>query len=585
MKRWLVPLLLTLLLVSCAPLEPQATGPVSTQTQPPPTAAPTLPPAEPTLTPTQSTTATPGIQDEDSSAVDVVRESLAQSLDLEVEDIRVYRVTAVDWPDTCLGIPISGACAERITPGYILTLEVPGENGREFLTFHTNASGEVSYRFPEAALNARQVLIEQTGIPLERIILFGIKGVEWRDSCMGATIPGVNCLDVIVPGYVIIFDADGKQYEYATNQDGSQVVLVAERVIPEGVLLTWSSLNEPCLSIEVSLSDVHYGACGSQLTLAEYYLPQRRMELESYAMLYKSFETETENGVVTFRGVGRVTATPAEMRMLAQWGSQIYTEAAHDSIATPLMMSIRWHKEGNNDGSYENLYIYRTGFAIANHSRDDEQNLICPQLSSHQLEMLFGWIDSLTSFVYTQRYPDVEDAKFISLEFSGQGTQTAEDDVLQAILDLVAELFLQAQVPPNPAAQALAQVALTDYLAALSAGDYTAVSALYGGSYEIMIDHNPALDPVDHSALFEAACRINGAVCNLSLRSVVHVAGLGEGAYRFTVELENPRGELFELGPCCEELPVSTPPQTQFSLLVQWVDGRYLVMTLPIYAG
>ena len=98
--------------------------------------------------------------------------------------------------------------------------------------------------------------------------------------------------------------------------------------------------------------------------------------------------------------------------------------------------------------------------------------------------------------------------------------------------------------PVEPAARAAAEQTLTDYLEALRLGDYAGAADLFGGSYEIMLDHNPAIDPADHAAVVEAACTINGAVCNLSLRSVVHVAAWGPGIYRFTVELQDPAGAV-----------------------------------------
>ena len=77
---------------------------------------------------------------------------------------------------------------------------------------------------------------------------------------------------------------------------------------------------------------------------------------------------------------------------------------------------------------------------------------------------------------------------------------------------------------------------------------------------------------------------INGAVCDLSVRNVVNVAGLGVGRYRFMVELQNSLGALFELGQCCTDASDGTPPRTQFAFLVEWVDGSYLVMTAPPYS-
>ena len=37
--------------------------------------------------------------------------------------------------------------------------------------------------------------------------------------------PGVGCMEVITPGYLIVLEAGGALFEYHTNLDGSRVVL------------------------------------------------------------------------------------------------------------------------------------------------------------------------------------------------------------------------------------------------------------------------------------------------------------------------------------------------------------------------
>ncbi len=50
-------------------------------------------------------------------------EDLAQRLSVPVEDIDVLSVEAVDWPDSCLGVPVPDqACLQVITPGFRISL-------------------------------------------------------------------------------------------------------------------------------------------------------------------------------------------------------------------------------------------------------------------------------------------------------------------------------------------------------------------------------------------------------------------------------------------------------------------------------
>ncbi len=160
------------MLASCAPVATPAETPAGEPGQPaspvPPTVEPTLPPVEPTATLPQPTGETPGSQE----AIQAARRFLAQQLGLELEDIQVLQVRAVEWPDACLGIPALGEmCAEVITPGFVIDLEAVVDGVSEYFTFHTDASGEALRVLPAAVLAARQALSEQTGLQPEEISL------------------------------------------------------------------------------------------------------------------------------------------------------------------------------------------------------------------------------------------------------------------------------------------------------------------------------------------------------------------------------------------------------------------------------
>ncbi|HET7091609.1 MAG TPA: hypothetical protein VFL17_23510 [Anaerolineae bacterium] len=78
---------------------------------------------------------------------------------------------------------------------------------------------------PQAALNARQDLAQKLNIPVDEITIVSVEGVEWPDGCLGVHTVGIMCLQVITPGYRVVLEANGKVYEYHTNENGSQVIL------------------------------------------------------------------------------------------------------------------------------------------------------------------------------------------------------------------------------------------------------------------------------------------------------------------------------------------------------------------------
>jgi hypothetical protein len=61
-------------------------------------------------------------------------------------------------------------------------------------------------------------LAQQTGRPPEEIGLVSIEAVDWSDASLGCPQEGYMYAQVITPGFRIILEADGQQYEYHTNQ-------------------------------------------------------------------------------------------------------------------------------------------------------------------------------------------------------------------------------------------------------------------------------------------------------------------------------------------------------------------------------
>lgn len=71
-------------------------------------------------------------------AVDASVSQLTKSLGVNPADVQILSAEPADWPDACLGLAAPGeVCAQVVTPGYQVTLEV---NGKQY-EFHTDASG------------------------------------------------------------------------------------------------------------------------------------------------------------------------------------------------------------------------------------------------------------------------------------------------------------------------------------------------------------------------------------------------------------------------------------------------------------
>jgi hypothetical protein len=82
-----------------------------------------------------NTLATPGNPDlENASPPDValtVQNQVSEILGVSVESIQIEQVEKMDWPNSCLGLPeAEEACAEVITPGWLLAFHVNGQEYR-----------------------------------------------------------------------------------------------------------------------------------------------------------------------------------------------------------------------------------------------------------------------------------------------------------------------------------------------------------------------------------------------------------------------------------------------------------------------
>jgi hypothetical protein len=117
---------------------------------------------------------------------------------------------------------------------------------------------EMPVELTPAELAAITVLSENLGIPADNIKLVSTEAVEWPDGCLGVQEEGMMCTEAITPGFRIILDANGREVEYRTNEDGTQVR-------PATILMKWKregGIAGFCDFLTVFLSgEVHRSSC------------------------------------------------------------------------------------------------------------------------------------------------------------------------------------------------------------------------------------------------------------------------------------------------------------------------------------
>jgi hypothetical protein len=174
------------------------------------------------------------------SAIEAARQALAKKLGLDVSEIDVRLVLEQMFPNACLGLAEEDEmCAEVIVEGWIIELMAQGQT----YVVHTDNDGH-NLRFASASNDgragspadnevvsaAKETLASKIGAAVESIILVEIVQVDWRDGCLEVHEGGMMCTMAIVPGYSIILEADGQQYEVRTDLGGNQVVFAGAGV-------------------------------------------------------------------------------------------------------------------------------------------------------------------------------------------------------------------------------------------------------------------------------------------------------------------------------------------------------------------
>lgn len=219
-KLFVLLLTAAVLLAACSP----ANGVVSTATPMP----------EPTLTPFEDHNQPP-------AAVSEAQKRLAEQLGVPVEEITINSIEEMVFSDSCLGLGgPAESCLMATVRGYLVMMSAAGQT----YEVRTSLDGE-QIRFagevggsggkgapgvggPEAGVAdtpvvaaAREFLAGELKVSPDSLILMLSEPVQWPDSCLGVARPEEMCATVITPGYRVVFESEGMQYQVNTNRDGS----------------------------------------------------------------------------------------------------------------------------------------------------------------------------------------------------------------------------------------------------------------------------------------------------------------------------------------------------------------------------
>ena len=80
--------------------------------------------------------------------------------------------------------------------------------------------------YPTIVFRAREMLASKMGLNVEKIEVVKVEPVDWPDSCLGISTPGIMCSMIVTPGYRIVLRTNNMDYEYHTDA-GDNVVFAS----------------------------------------------------------------------------------------------------------------------------------------------------------------------------------------------------------------------------------------------------------------------------------------------------------------------------------------------------------------------
>jgi hypothetical protein len=107
----------------------------------------------------------------------------------------------------------------------LVPLEIP-QDGKPRTRFDEQPDGEATVPFeklPKAVQAALDRLGKKLSVQAGEIAVIRYEERQWRNSCLGFSAPNEMCADVITPGWLVLLESEGKQYEAHTNASGTQV--------------------------------------------------------------------------------------------------------------------------------------------------------------------------------------------------------------------------------------------------------------------------------------------------------------------------------------------------------------------------
>jgi hypothetical protein len=177
-----------------------------------------------------------------------------------------------------------------------------------------------------AQMGAVKALSDKYNIPVDQIKIIDTEEATWPNGCLGVVLPGIMCTDAIVDGFRIIMEANGQQFEFRTNQDGTNVVDAAQQLATLGFVVSATDQTIQVVNPNIPLGPTYNPAfngflpTGGSLSGTAYVLdfssPFRAVAVNVDGQQDLPFINNPNYGLAVWHG------GPGHQPMLA-WGTQV----------------------------------------------------------------------------------------------------------------------------------------------------------------------------------------------------------------------------------------------------------------------
>jgi hypothetical protein len=263
-------------------------------------------------------------------------------------------------------------------------------------------------------------LSESLSLKVDQIKLVSTEAVTWPDGCLGVVRMGVMCTQAEVPGFKIVLQAEGQEYEFHTNEDGSIVVPAEDSQASDATVET--VIKQLAANLGMQESDIQV-------------ISSESVEFGDACL------GVAQEGVMCAQVV-----TPGRIIVLEAKGVQYEYHTSEDgSRIQPATLALFWKREGGIAGFCDSLTVYRSGEVYANSCNSQAQGSmgnIAEMLSANDKKQFNEWIETLgETHVDVSDPKGVADRMVVTVDFFGAGSKALAQPQQQDLIDFAQSLY------------------------------------------------------------------------------------------------------------------------------------------------